>query len=47
MIVVGDNSHFGGIAWNPVEEDSIGMQTVSETAKKLCEVLELIQNNKR
>ncbi|AKB55524.1 iron-sulfur protein [Methanosarcina sp. A14] len=47
MIVVGDNSHFGGIAWNPVEEDSIGMQTVSETAKKLYEVLELIQNNKR
>jgi len=47
MIVIGDNAHFGGITWNPVEEDSIGMQTVSETVKKLCEVLELIQNNKR
>ncbi|MDI9395642.1 MAG: flavodoxin family protein [Euryarchaeota archaeon] len=46
MIVVGDNSHFGGITWNPAEEDTIGMQTVSETAKKLCDVLELIQKNR-
>jgi multimeric flavodoxin WrbA len=45
MIVVGDNAHFGGITWNPAEEDSIGMQTVSETAKKLCEVVELIRKN--
>jgi len=43
MIVVGDNAHFGGITWNPTEEDTVGMQTVSETAKKLCDVLELIQ----
>ena len=45
MIVIGDNAHFGGIAWNPVEEDTVGMQTVLETAKKLCDVLELIQKN--
>ncbi|MCQ1536922.1 flavodoxin family protein [Methanosarcina sp. KYL-1] len=43
MIVVGDDAHFGGIAWNPAEEDAVGMQTVLDTAKKLCEVLELIQ----
>ncbi|AKB27790.1 iron-sulfur flavoprotein [Methanosarcina siciliae C2J] len=43
MIVVGDNAHFGGIAWNPAEGDAVGMQTVSETAKKLCDVLELIR----
>ncbi|MFZ2498716.1 MAG: flavodoxin family protein [Methanosarcina sp.] len=43
MIVVGDNAHFGGVAWNPVEEDAVGMQTVIETAKKLCDVLELIE----
>ena len=43
MIVVGDNAHFGGITWNPAEEDAIGMQTVSETAIKLCDVLELIK----
>ncbi|MGB3855160.1 MAG: flavodoxin family protein [Methanosarcina flavescens] len=42
MIVIGDNAHFGGVTWNPVEEDNIGMQTVLETAKKLCDVLELI-----
>ncbi|RXA20984.1 flavodoxin family protein [Methanosarcina sp. MSH10X1] len=42
MIITGDNAHFGGIACNPVEEDSTGMQTVLETAKKLCDVLELI-----
>ncbi|AKB75585.1 iron-sulfur flavoprotein [Methanosarcina lacustris Z-7289] len=46
MIVVGDNAHFGGITWNPAEEDTVGMQTVSETAKKLCDVLELIQKNR-
>ncbi len=43
MIVIGDNAHFGGIAWNPVEEDSTGMQTVLETAKNLCDVLEFIE----
>ncbi|MGB9927119.1 MAG: flavodoxin family protein [Methanosarcina sp.] len=44
MIIVGDNAHFGGIAWNPIHEDLIGMQTVIETAKKLCDVLELMKN---
>ncbi|HHV25314.1 MAG: flavodoxin family protein [Methanosarcina sp.] len=43
MIVVGDNAHFGGITWNPVEEDTVGMQTVLETAKKLFDVLELLE----
>lgn len=42
MIVVGDNAHFGGIAWNPAEEDTAGMKTVLDTANKLCDVLELI-----
>lgn len=46
MIVVGDNAHFGGITWNPAEEDAVGMQTVIETAKKLCDVLELIKKNR-
>jgi len=46
MIVVGDNAHFGGITWNPAEEDAVGMQTVSETAKKICDVLELIRKNR-
>lgn len=43
MIIVGDNAHFGGIAWNPAEEDTIGMKTVLDTANKLCDVLELIK----
>jgi len=43
MIVVGDNAHFGGIAWNPSEEDDVGMKTVLETANKVCDVLELIE----
>lgn len=46
MIVVGDNSHFGGITWNPVEGDTVGMQTVIETTKKLCDVLELVKKNR-
>jgi multimeric flavodoxin WrbA len=43
MIIVGDDAHFGGIAWNPVEEDTVGMQTVRDTAAKLCDVLEIIE----
>lgn len=43
MIIVGDNAHFGGITWNPIEEDTVGMQTVLDTAAKLCDVLELIK----
>jgi hypothetical protein len=46
MIVVGDNAHFGGITWNPAEEDAIGIQTVLETARKLCDVLGLFQKNR-
>jgi multimeric flavodoxin WrbA len=43
MIVVGDNAHFGGIAWNPVEGDDVGIKTVLETANKVCDVLKLIE----
>ncbi|HEY3362711.1 MAG TPA: flavodoxin family protein [Methanosarcina sp.] len=46
MIVVGDNAHFGGITWNPAEEDTTGMKTVLGTVNKLCDVLELIGKNK-
>ncbi|HSD58202.1 MAG TPA: flavodoxin family protein [Methanotrichaceae archaeon] len=40
MIVVGDNSHFGGIAVRPASEDRIGRKTVLESANKLCDLLE-------
>ena len=43
MIIVGDDAHFGGIAWNPVEEDAVGMQTVRDTAAKLCDALEIMK----
>ncbi len=40
MIVVGDNSHFGGIAVRPASEDRIGRNTVLASANKLCDLLE-------
>jgi len=40
MIVVGDNSHFGGIAQKDVDSDDVGMKTVENTVNKLCSTLE-------
>jgi multimeric flavodoxin WrbA len=40
MIVVADNSHFGGIAVRPAYEDRIGRKTVVASANKLCDLLE-------
>lgn len=42
MIVVGDNSHFGGIAVRPAGKDTAGMATVVASASKLCDVLDRI-----
>lgn len=41
MVVVGDNSHFGGIAVRPAAEDRIGRKTVVASANKLCDILEM------
>jgi multimeric flavodoxin WrbA len=43
MIVVGDNNHFGGIVHAPAESDVVGMQTVVDTANKICDLLERIR----
>ena len=43
MIVVGDNSHFGGIVHAPAESDEVGMQTVRGTIGKMCDVLGMIK----
>ncbi len=43
MVVVGDDSHFGGIAVEPSREDEIGIETARATAMKLCDVLDLMQ----
>lgn len=40
IIVVGDSSHFGGIAVRPASEDRIGRNTVIASANKLCDLLE-------
>ncbi|MDD1752504.1 MAG: flavodoxin family protein [Methanotrichaceae archaeon] len=40
IIVVGDNSHFGGIAVRPASEDRIGRKTVVSSINKLCYLLE-------
>ena len=46
MIVVGDNSHFGGIAVKDVDSDEEGLKTVDDTANKLCDtLLRLNQSN--
>ncbi len=39
MIVIGDKSHFGGIALKPIESDEVGLKTVRETVNMLCETL--------
>lgn len=40
MLVVGDMSHFGGIALKPVESDEVGLKTVRDTVNMVCETLE-------
>jgi multimeric flavodoxin WrbA len=44
MIVVGDDSHFGGIAVRPASEDRIGKKTVLSSTNKLCDLLERIKS---
>ncbi len=39
MIVVGDMSHFGGIALKPVDSDDVGIKTVKDTMNLMCETL--------
>ena len=43
MIVVGDNSHFGGTVQHPFEEDGFGKKTVEDTANKVCDTLEMLK----
>jgi multimeric flavodoxin WrbA len=43
MIVVADDSHFGGIAVRPATEDEVGMNTVRQAASKLCDTVEMIR----
>jgi multimeric flavodoxin WrbA len=43
IIVVGDNSHFGGIVQAPFEKDDIGKKTVEDTINKVCETLSLLK----
>jgi len=43
MIVVGDNSHFGGIVHAPFENNDAGKMTVKETIYKVCDLLERLQ----
>jgi len=40
MIVVGDNSHFGGITQKAANTDEVGMKTVEDTVNKLCDTLD-------
>ncbi|HIH69319.1 flavodoxin family protein [Methermicoccus shengliensis] len=43
MVVVGDDSHFGGTVVHPYAEDEFGRQTVRNTASKLCDVLDMLR----
>ena len=43
MIVVGDNSHFGGIVHAPAESDGAGIETVKATIGKMCDVLRMLK----
>lgn len=46
IIVVGDSSHFGGIAVRPASEDRIGRKTVLASANKLCDLLERMEKKR-
>jgi multimeric flavodoxin WrbA len=39
MVVVGDASHFGGIAVKPADSDDVGLETVKDTVNTVCETL--------
>lgn len=39
MIVVGDMSHFGGMAFKPVDSDEVGLKTVKDTVNLMCETI--------
>lgn len=39
MIIVGDNSHFGGTVEAPFEKDEFGKQTVNAMLDKVCDLL--------
>lgn len=40
MIPVGDDNHFGGIAHAPLGQDEVGKETVTQTAEKICRILQ-------
>ncbi len=40
MIIIGDGGHFGGTLVKPVEEDEIGMKTLTDTVENVCDFLE-------
>jgi len=39
MVVVGDDSHFGGAVVAPFEDDEIGRETLKATVEKICRLL--------
>lgn len=39
MMVIGDDSHFGGIIHNPFDNDEEGKETLKGTAEKICRLL--------
>ena len=43
MIIVGDGGHFGGITRKASADDDEGMKTVTDTANKVCDVLDLMK----
>lgn len=43
MMVVGNNSHFGGTLTAPITEDDDGMKTLVETTKKVCDTLRMLR----
>jgi multimeric flavodoxin WrbA len=46
MVVVGDGSHFGGIAVGPAQDDVVGIETARAATMKLCDVLDLMQKKR-
>lgn len=43
MMIVGDNSHYGGTLQAPITSDDWGMETLEETVRKVCRTLSFYQ----
>ncbi len=47
LIVVGDDNHFGGIVFAPIDKDEEGRRTIEAATRKLCRCLKWFMGQER